>query len=76
MTGYDPFFLGKDYPVPLPRFDDTLAPHVLTAEDMPRTKFEDGTYTNYIHFSIATNKTRRQPIVVALYVARLSDLFS
>lgn len=72
MAGYQPDFLGAGFEVPLPTFTDALLPDVLTAEDMPETDFQDDAYTKYIHFSLATNKKRRQPIVVALYVVHLS----
>lgn len=68
MTGYDPSFLGISNKVPLPTFSDALQQNTLTAADMPTTDFQDENYTRYIHFSIATNKRRRQPIVVALNI--------
>lgn len=64
--GYDPAFLGNGYNVALPDFSPSLKSDVLTARDRPTTTFQAGFYTRYIHFSIATNKRRRQPIVVAL----------
>lgn len=70
--GYQPAFLGTGFDVPLPTFSDSLIPDVLTAKELPGTSFQNGTYTKYIHFSIATNKRRRQPIVVALCVVFLS----
>lgn len=66
--GYQADFLGKGFEVQLPSFSSALRRDVLTASDMPRTNFQRDTYTRYIHFSLATNKKRRQPIVVALYV--------
>lgn len=68
MLGYDPSFLGSANTIPLPTFSDALLPDVLTADDVPTTEFQDDSYTRYIHFSTATNKRRRQPIVVALNI--------
>lgn len=64
--GYDPAFLGNGYKVALPGFSASLKTEVLTARERPATTFQAGFYTRYIHFSIATNKRRRQPIVAAL----------
>jgi len=66
--GYDPSFLGEGYEIPLPTFSDSLLPDVLTVDDIPETEFQDEFYTRYIHYSTATNKARRQPIVVALNI--------
>lgn len=68
MAGYDPYFLGPDFQVPLPTFSDDLVRDVLTAAEIPTTEFQDGYYTRYIHYSVATNTRRRQPIIVALNI--------
>lgn len=72
MFGYDPDFLGKELRVPLPNFSKELEPDVLTAKEVPETTFQNNYYTNYVNYSVATNKSRRQPIIVALYVAHPS----
>ncbi len=66
--GYDTTFLGPSHTVPLPEFADSLVYDVLTAETLPDTIFQETYYTRYIHFSVATNKARRQPIVVGLNI--------
>lgn len=66
--GYDAAFLCKNNIVDLPRFSKELLKDVLNRNDLPATHFRDKYYTNYIHFSIATNKSLRQPIVTALNI--------
>jgi len=63
-VGYDCDFMGIH--VPLPTFDDdTLAPHVLRKSGFDQG---DGAWRRYIHYSVATNRERRQPICVALNI--------
>lgn len=59
--GFDEDFLGVR--VPFPTFSDDLSPDVLRKE-----AFVDEVWTPYIHFSVVTNRERRQPIAVALNV--------
>eukprot|EP00188_Purpureofilum_apyrenoidigerum_P004059 Plantae.Rhodophyta-Purpureofilum_apyrenoidigerum.ctg4436.p1 GENE.Plantae.Rhodophyta-Purpureofilum_apyrenoidigerum.ctg4436~~Plantae.Rhodophyta-Purpureofilum_apyrenoidigerum.ctg4436.p1 ORF type:complete len:486 (-),score=45.38 Plantae.Rhodophyta-Purpureofilum_apyrenoidigerum.ctg4436:643-2100(-) len=61
MAGYDPSFLGIE--IPLPTFSQELRDAVLKDPT-----FENGTWTDYIHYSVATNTTRRQPICAALNI--------
>lgn len=68
MAGFDPFFLGADFKVDLPTFSPTIQPDVLTAQQRPDTDFQNEAYVRYIHYSVATNTARRQPIVVALNI--------
>jgi len=59
-TGYDPTFLGDAYPsIPLPTFSSELNNHVLQ---------DPSIWLPYIHYSVATNTARRQPICVALNI--------
>ena len=59
--GYDPTFLGVN--IPLPTFTDALENDVLK-----KSTFTDSVWTEYIHYSLATNKELRQPICVALNI--------
>lgn len=68
MHGYDPGFLGTGFFIPLPGFRKELRENVLCAEDFPDVNFQNQYYTRYINYSLSTNKEKRQPIVVALYV--------
>jgi len=59
-TGYDPTFLGDGYPsIPLPTFSSELNENVLQTPSI---------WLSYIHYSVATNTARRQPICVALNI--------
>lgn len=58
--GYEANFLGPNFRVPLPTFSNDLRKNVY--------EYENELYTRYIHFSIATNQARRQPIVAALNI--------
>lgn len=68
MHGYDPDFLGTEVFIPLPGFRKELRENVLCDKDFPDVNFQNQYYTRYINYSLATNKEKRQPIVVALYV--------
>jgi len=68
MHGYDPDFLGTQVFIPLPGFRKGLRENVLCAEDFPDVNFQNQYYTRYINYSLSTNKEKRQPIVVAVYV--------
>jgi len=57
--GYDPKFLGENFEIPLPTFSDNLQADVLQ---------EPSAWLPYIHYSVATNMARRQPICVALNI--------
>jgi len=66
-TGYEPNFIGVE--IPLPGFNEKLAPDVLQKpESLNAFDPETGSWRQYIHYSVATNKSRRQPICVALNV--------
>jgi len=64
-TGYDPGFIGVE--IPLPGFSENLANDLL---QKPSSEAFDptGAWREYIHYSVATNKARRQPICVALNI--------
>ena len=68
--GYQSNFIGVE--IPLPAFGVTLQKDVLvkTKDDAFYEAFDDttGAWREYIHYSVATNKARRQPICVALNV--------
>lgn len=59
MTGYDPKFITSDVEIPLPAFNESL--------DVLKLK-EGGNWRDYIHYSVAMNKQRRQPICVAFNI--------
>jgi DNA/RNA endonuclease G (NUC1) len=64
---YDPNFLGIQIPFPTFDYDNTLDGKVFKNENLEfKTKFDEtGQWRNYIHYSIATNTDRRQPICAA-----------
>lgn len=67
LNGYDPDFIGVK--IPLPGFSENLN----LANDLlqkPSSEAFDstGAWREYIHYSVATNKARRQPICVALNI--------
>lgn len=68
MYGYDADFLGSNFRLPLPTFSKELEKRILSNKERPQTDFSNGYYTGYVNYSLATNKERRQPVVVALYV--------
>jgi len=61
MSGYIPNFTGVD--IPLPTFDNTLDEQVLK-----KPSFDQNAWRKNIHFSVAVNFKRRQPICVALNI--------
>merc|ERR1719491_2067843 len=61
MSGYDPTFTGVN--IPLPTFADG---DTLLKKQSPF--FDQECWRKYIHYSVATNKLRRQPIRVALNI--------
>lgn len=61
MSGYDPTFTGVN--IPLPTFADG---DTLLKKQSPF--FDQECWRKYIHYSVATNKLRRQPICVALNI--------
>jgi len=65
MVGYENNFIGVE--VPLPTFKDDLDANVLK-KDPSSPVFDAGIWRKYIHYSVATNMIRRQPICVALNV--------
>jgi len=64
-AGYDPNFTGVE--IPLPTFDNSLDGDVLKKSS---STFDDetGSWREYMTYSVATNKARRQPICAALNV--------
>ena len=64
---YDPNFLGEEVPFPTFDSDDTLKGKVFKNSNSDFTsKFDEtGQWRGYIHYSIATNTERRQPICAA-----------
>lgn len=67
--GYRSNFLGNGVDIPFPGFSETsdLAKDVLTKPE--NSNFDEtGTWRQYTHHSIATNKNRRQPICVAMNI--------
>lgn len=68
MSAYNPNYLKTEV-VPYPTFSSSLADQVLVKKS---NKYftDDGIWRKYIdsHYSVATNKKRRQPICVALNI--------
>eukprot|EP00531_Pseudo-nitzschia_arenysensis_P010658 CAMPEP_0116115606 /NCGR_PEP_ID=MMETSP0329-20121206/594_1 /TAXON_ID=697910 /ORGANISM="Pseudo-nitzschia arenysensis, Strain B593" /LENGTH=407 /DNA_ID=CAMNT_0003609045 /DNA_START=210 /DNA_END=1433 /DNA_ORIENTATION=- len=65
VVGYQPNYTGKI--VPLPIFHESIRKDVLNNNG--HVNFNDsGDWREYIHYSVATNKNRRQPICVALTI--------
>lgn len=66
MPGYDPKFLSAanpDLEVPLPSFSPAVASHILRGPQL-----SGGVWRDFLHFSIATNRTMRAPAVAALNI--------
>lgn len=63
--GYDPKFLGDLFFIPLPGFKKDVVERIYSKKDTDSVNFQNQYYTRYIHFSIATNKIKKQPAVVA-----------
>ncbi len=61
--GYDPDFLGRDTPVPLPTLPDELA-----AKAARPSEDEDGHELRYHHFSVVLNKERRLAFFTAVNI--------
>jgi len=59
-TGYDPKFLGNDYPVPLPVVGISRAREVLTKESL-----RDGYVADYVHYSVVISQSKRQAFFTA-----------
>ncbi len=65
VVGYQPDYTGEN--IPLPKFNETLENDVLKKNG--HANFDDsGDWREYIHYSVSTNKARRQPICVALTI--------
>eukprot|EP00531_Pseudo-nitzschia_arenysensis_P010925 CAMPEP_0116127468 /NCGR_PEP_ID=MMETSP0329-20121206/6855_1 /TAXON_ID=697910 /ORGANISM="Pseudo-nitzschia arenysensis, Strain B593" /LENGTH=425 /DNA_ID=CAMNT_0003621567 /DNA_START=105 /DNA_END=1382 /DNA_ORIENTATION=+ len=66
QIGYKPVFLGETFKLGLPTFSASLQQNVLIKKE---PNFDaTGSWREYIHYSVATNKTRRQPICVAVNI--------
>lgn len=63
ISGYDPTFTGVN--IPLPTFANSVANNILKKQS---EYFEQECWRKYIHYSVATNKERCQPICVALNI--------
>ncbi|KPQ34969.1 MAG: endonuclease G, mitochondrial [Phormidesmis priestleyi Ana] len=63
MNGYDPDFLGKDIPLPMPSFSPALIGNVLN-----RLELRDGIYADYVNYTLVMNQVRRSPIFAALNI--------
>jgi DNA/RNA endonuclease G (NUC1) len=61
MSGYDPNFTGVE--IPLPTFGEKLEPQILKKDS-----FGDKAWRKYIHYSVATNMSKRAPACVALNI--------
>lgn len=67
VMGYNPFFLGNNYEVPLPKLTDTLE------KDVAKTK--DGNYVlDYTHFSIVMKKSRGLAYFTAVNIDAASEV--
>ncbi|MEL6161409.1 MAG: DNA/RNA non-specific endonuclease [Cyanobacteria bacterium J06627_32] len=64
MKGYNPNFLGEDIPLPLPAFSPAIVGHVLN----DRLQLRDGTYADYVNYTIVMNRVRRSPLYAALNI--------
>ena len=63
MVGYNPEFLGTDFPLPMPSFSPTLVGNVLRKPEL-----RDDIYVDYINFTVIMNRVRRSPLVTALNI--------
>ncbi len=67
VIGYNPFFLGNNYEVPLPKLTDNLE------KDVAKTK--DGNYVlDYTHFSIVMKKSRGLAYFTAVNIDAASEV--
>jgi len=68
FIGYKPKFIDEKVIIDLPTFEgDILRTNVLNK--ISHANFDDsGNWREYIHYSVATNTARRQPICVALNI--------
>ncbi|MEL6604297.1 MAG: DNA/RNA non-specific endonuclease [Cyanobacteria bacterium J06614_10] len=64
MKGYNPNFLGEEIPLPLPTFSPAIVGHVLN----DRLQLRDGTYADYVNYTIVMNRVRRSPLYAALNI--------
>ncbi|NEP07295.1 MAG: endonuclease, partial [Okeania sp. SIO4D6] len=63
MVGYNPEFLGTDFPLPMPSFSPSLVGNVLRKPEL-----RDDIYVDYINFTVIMNRVRRSPLVTALNI--------
>jgi endonuclease G len=65
MHGYNPAFLGADLEIPLPRFRASLVEEVLSKPEL-----REGTYADYIYYTVAMHRDFRTPLFAALNIDR------